>query len=136
MIGNIKSVPYWRKAYRVEAIRLTLENMQQIADFLGGDYSDIPDGMSKANIQYLGGIGWDGDWILKVGENYEFIGHEDFMTGYHTHSEQLSTDEKYAKVFQIVVTALQIQANATFHGDTDGMDLVAIETTKRLLDEI
>lgn len=133
MIGNEKATTHWRKTYTVEAVRLTLDNMQRISDWLGADYSEIPDEDSKANIQRMGDIGYDGDWILKRGDQYEFIGHEDFMQEYWTHPEQLASDEKYARVFQLVCEAMVKQDKATYHGDTRGMDLVAKEITEKLL---
>jgi hypothetical protein len=46
-------------------------------------------------------------------------------------------DEKFAKVHQLVMDAMRKQDAATYHGQSsDGMDIVAIETTKKILEEI
>lgn len=84
MIANEESAKYFRKIYLypVEAVRLTLENMEKIADFLGGEYSYLPVFGSKATIRCPGDIGWAGDWLLKIGDRFEFIGHEEFLAGY------------------------------------------------------
>lgn len=83
MIGNEQTTTFYHKPTVVEAVRLTLDNMERIADYLGADYSEVPDGESKANISYAMGIGWDGDWLLSHGdEQFEFIGHEDFLEKY------------------------------------------------------
>lgn len=125
---------FWRKSYRVQAVRITTENIEDIANELDLDYVN-------KTIPYLTaerkGFGQIGDWVVVYSnDDFKFFPDKEFAEKFRTHSEQLFTDEKYAKVFQVVVAALQIQANATYHGDTDGMDLVAIETTKRLLEEL
>lgn len=141
-IGNVKTTEYWRKTYRIEAVRLTLENMQQIADFLGGEFY-TPSGKDPyirlGKGSGLTGVGYLGEWFVKVGtekDAYDFLSDEEFQKGFHTHNEQVANDEKYAAVFDLVMRAMAIQAKATYHSDTDGLDLVAIETTKKILEEL
>jgi hypothetical protein len=138
---SFNATKFWRKSYQVEALRLTLDNYKKVADYIGWEYYE-DSAHQGPYIQHPGPNGDEaviGDWLVRKESDLSFyyvFNHEDFLQRFGTHSERLATDEKYAKVFQIVVTALQIQAQATYHGDTDGMDLVAIETTKKLLEEL
>ncbi|AVD99497.1 hypothetical protein SEA_BING_75 [Streptomyces phage Bing] len=135
---------FWRRSYRVQAVRITKDNILEIAEHLGLDYSEEPNqfGEDKTTpvphiTSVRKGYGFIGDWVVVYSnDDFKFFPDKEFAERFRTHSEQLAADEKYAKVFQIVVAALQIQAQASFHGDTDGMDLVAIETTKKLLEEL
>lgn len=139
MIGNARSTVYWRKTYKVEAVRLTEENAMQIADFMGADYwpASTNFGPEKhAYIQYMAEKAFIGDWIVMIGTRWEFYVHEDFLQKFRTHSEQETQDEKYARVFQLVTSAMHKQDAATYHGDSTGMGLVAIEITKRILEEL
>lgn len=139
---DAKPTAYWRKSYRVEAVRITFENIQSVGEEIGADYYVSANPYNRLKGKPVPTLELDlatariGDWVVKNGDHYTFMDDEEFLREFMTHSEQMANDEQYAKVFQIVVAALQIQANATYHGDTDGMDLVAIETTKKLLDEL
>lgn len=135
---------FWRRTYKVQAVRITNDNIREIAEHLGLEYGEEPNqfGPDKTTpvphiTSMRRGYGFIGDWVVVYeNDDFRFFPDKEFAERFRTHSEQLASDEKYAKVFQIVVAALQIQANATYHGDTDGMDLVAIETTKKLLEEL
>lgn len=139
---DAKPSVFWRKSYRVEAVRLSPENIQNVAEEIGAEYYVSANRYNRLKggpvptLELNLDMARIGDWVVKNGDNYTFLDHEEFLREFTTHSERLASDEKYAKVFQIVVSALQTQAQATFHGDTDGMDLVAIETTKKILHEL
>lgn len=133
-IKDLKAVTYWRKTYPVEAIRLTEHNIQTVADFLGAEYCT----KSKDDhyISYGGEEGCAGEWLVKEDEGYLFFSHEEFVKAFKTHAEEMSTNERYAKVFLAVATLASRQDAATFQGDTTGMDLLIIETTKKILGEL
>lgn len=141
---DAKPSVFWSKSYRVQAVRITAENIRDIAEELGFDYSEEPNGFGPDYDEPVPhitterkGWGYIGDWVVVYqNEDFRFFPDKEFAERFHTHSERLASDEKYARVFQIVIAALRIQANASYHGDTDGMDLVAIETTKKLLEEL
>jgi hypothetical protein len=133
-ISDLKASTYWRKSYSVEAIRLTPDNMMAIADFLGAEY--CTKAKSEPFINNGGDEGHVGEWLVREGEGYLFYFHEDFSREFWTHSEKLASDEKYARVFQLVSAAMSAQASATYHQDTDGMDLVAIKTAKKIIEEL
>lgn len=131
---DVKPSIFWRKSYRVQAVRITTENIENIANELELEY------ISKT-IPYLTaerkGFGHIGDWVVVYNnDDFEFFKDEEFAEDFRTHSEQLSTDEKYAKVYELVIGAMRKQDAATYHGDSNGMDLVAIETTKKILNEL
>lgn len=136
---DVKSTKFWRKSYSVEAVRLTLDNYRQVADFLGGNYYEDT---KKGPYIRFGGNGapetFIGEWVVRITDDfYTSFSHEDFMGKFQTHSEHMAEDEKYAKVFQLVQKAMLAQDSATYHGDgAGGMDLVTIETTKKILDEL
>lgn len=132
---------FWRRAYKVQAVRITKDNILEIAEHLGLEYGEESIGLDTPPVEHVTapkrGYGFIGDWVVVYqNDDFKFFPDKEFAEKFRTHSEQLAADEKYAKIFQIVVAALQIQAQASYHGDTDGMDLVAIETTKKLLDEL
>lgn len=146
--GNLVGTKLYRRSYPIQGIRLTLENYKQIADFIGASYGPDPecelgscsegDCLSihihdKLNRGYVGD-----DWIMQneFSKIYFFMPHEEVMKKYFTHSERLTEDEKYAKVFTHVVKAMQVQAKATFHNETDGMDLVAMEAARKILEDL
>lgn len=136
-IGEIKSVTYWRKTFSVEAVRLTTDNMQQLADFLGASHiTKHKKNADEFYIDYGGDEGYAGEWLVRNEDNYYFLGDEEFLKAYRTHSEQESEEARYAKVFQLVISAMNKQSSATYNGDQNGMDLVAIETTKKILKEL
>lgn len=134
---------YWRKTYHVEAVRLTPDNIRKIVEEIDGanlvDMSslvlDAPSGESciemnvdKREYAYIG------DWISHVENSFAVHSHEDFMQKFWTEAEELTEDTNLAKVYQLVVSAMQKQGKATYHGDgLDGMDLVAMQTTKKIL---
>lgn len=142
---DIKTVPYWSKSEMVRAIRLTEDNIHQVAQEIGREYSEglnsmvgdkappipfIMNGKSRAFI---------GDWVAQLDDGFDIVFFEDeeFMKKFTTHTERAADDEKYAKIFQLVMSAMNKQDTATYHGDSNnGMDLVAISTTKQILNEL
>jgi len=131
---------FWRKSYRVQAVKITEENIGEIAEHLGVDYIGEPTDRDDISTPHLlsarKGYGCIGDWLVVYqNDDFRFFPDKVFAEEFRA-PEQLSADDKYAKVHQLIVNAMHIQAQASFHGDTDGMDLVAIETTKKLLEEL
>lgn len=134
LIQSLQSVTYWRKTYPVEAIRLTPDNIQQIADYLGAEY--CTESAYEPYIDHGGDEGYAGEWLVKQGNNYRFCSHEEFMKAFHTHDEQVANDERYAKIFTLVESAMTKQDAATYHQDQTGMDLLVIETVKKIIGEL
>lgn len=138
-MSDVKSITVWRKSYPVEAIRLTNDNYQQIADAINGTFGETEEGYPVVLFNsVIGKVEASiGDWILQISENrYHRMDPETYARKFSTHSERMSEDEKYAKVHNLVCEAMRKQDSATYHGDSNGMDLVAIEVTKRILSEL
>jgi hypothetical protein len=135
---------YWRKTYSVKAVRLTRDNIQAVAIEINAEYSESPNLVSSdtntpvPNIFISRSRAFIGDWVVQFGEDlYVVFEHENFMRKFLTHSEKASTDEKYAKVFDLVQKAMLAQDSATYHGDGSGeMDLVTVRTTLKILEEL
>ncbi|QPX71411.1 hypothetical protein SscP1EGY_13 [Streptomyces phage SscP1EGY] len=139
---DVETSVYWRKSYSVEAVKITEENILELEKQLPAtEYCNESVGLDTPPVPKLyseqRGYGYIGDWVVFYAEEfYEFHAEEVFRKKFHSHSEQLSKDEKYAKVFELVTKAMRTQDAATYHGDTTGMDLVAIETTKKILEAL
>jgi hypothetical protein len=138
-MSDVKSTTFWRKSYAVEAIRLTNDNYQQVTDAIGGTVGETEDGHPVVFFDSVVGKVESsiGDWIIQISENrYYRMDPETFARKYNTHSERMAEDEKYAKVHNLVLQAMLKQDSATYHGDGNGMDLVAVEITKQILNEL
>jgi hypothetical protein len=127
-------VTYWLKTYSVKAVRLTNENIRGIAESIVScsyDETHLP------NITITGSMGFAGDWVVQYGENlYGVYTHEAFMRKFHTHDEEMSQNSRYAKIFQHVATAMAKQDKATHQGDQTGMDMIMIQTVKKIIGEL
>lgn len=147
-----ETATFWSKSYPVDAIRVTRENIHQVAEACGGVIKDagalaldLPGGIPYIDMLVDNTNGrssreaiFIGDWIFcpKGGTYFQTFKHEEFLRRHRSHEQRLSVDEQYAKIYQLVVSAMSTQASATFHQDTDGMDLVAIRVTKQILNEL
>lgn len=136
-MNGIESEKYWTTSIAVEAFQLTEENFKQVADYLEGfNYIDLgPD----SSFVYLSDEVHIGEWAVEYEDGrYSFFTDLEFKKFFLSHDQRLADDEKYAKVFLLVKSAMNKQDSATYHdrGGSDEMSLVAIETTKALLREI
>lgn len=139
MSNEVRSTTFWRKSYPVEAIRLTDDNLQQVADSIGGTIGETADGRPVMLFDSVVGKveAAIGDWIIQITESRFYrMDAETFAKKYGTHSERVAEDEKYARVHNLVCEAMVKQDSATYHGDSNGMDLVAVEITKKILGEL
>lgn len=136
------TITYRRKSYHVEAIRLTRENMRDIAEqnpLRRFEYAEETDVLGKVGTTPhirapYSGYGFLGDWLVIHEDIVEFYTNQAFTQKFVTISEELSADEKYAMVFQLVIAAMNKQGIAVFNGDGNGeTDLVAAEAAKRIL---
>jgi hypothetical protein len=139
---ELKATTYWSKPYKVEAIRINEHNIKEIAAAVGGDYSEEPNAFSGdrhtpvPRITLMTSMAFIGDWAVLRGEEWEFYEDEHFLRGFWTHAEEMSENEKYAKIFRLVRSAMVEQDAATYHQDQSGMDLVTIETVKKIIGEL
>lgn len=136
----METTNFWRKSYPAEAVRLTPDNIRGVGEEIGASYlEEEPNGLSVDNVlvQYIvlmRSKALVGDWVVKVDGELRFYQHKEFMEKFLTLSEELSTDEKFARVFQLVMGAMYKQDSATYNGESSkGMDLVCVEATQRIL---
>ena len=144
-MSEITVSTFWRTSYPVKAVQLTEGNIRQIAEEIGAEYWEEPDtfGLDKTtpvpNIVYGKSRAFIGDYAAMHpdGGGATFYARETFLGKFHTHSERMAKDERYAKIYAHIVSAMNKQASATWNGDSNGdMDIVAIETTKSILGEL
>jgi hypothetical protein len=134
-INNVTAATYWSKPRKVEAVRLADANLEKIADFLGAELC-IKSG-KEPFINYGGDEGYAGEWLVQTGEDtYDFYSDEDFLKRFWTHDERMASDEKYAKIYILVSSAMAKQDAATYNQDQNGMDLIAIETVQKIIGEL
>jgi len=133
---NDETNKFQRKTYTVEAIRVTRHNYKQIATSVKGEFVEGSPG--GPYVKFLEDVAFSGDWVVRFEDGrYETFAHEDFVRNYQTHDEREKKDEKYAKIYGLVKAAMIKQDTATYHGESSaGMDLVAIQTTQKILDEL
>lgn len=137
---SIKATKFWRKTYGVEAIRVTPENLKELADLLNAD--SIETGPNQSKCINLGGMPVViGDWVVHVTENFfSVFSHEDFVNKFWTHSEREAGGEsdKYARIFALVRNAMVQQDAITYHGDGSNaeMDRIAVETVQKIMGEL
>jgi hypothetical protein len=144
---EIETKTYWRNSERVEAIRLTEENIQAIAYMIGAFWDPIGNGFGRDETPVPNMFSGDsrafvGDWVLMLPGNgmgdCKFVSHPTFEKNYNSHEQRMPADEQYAKVYLLVKSAMTKQDSATYHdrGSSDEMDLIAIQTTKQILREL
>lgn len=134
-IGKTQAAKYWRLSYQIEALRLTEDNLQDVAEFIGGEYTkEFGDEWYVRHVDV--GEGYAGEWLVQHGEMFRFYTDEEFLNRFKTNDEHIHTDRRYAKIFQLVAGAMAKQDRATFSGDQTGMDLLMIETVKRIVGEL
>jgi hypothetical protein len=56
-----------------------------------------------------------------------------FFLQTHHAEEKAAEQARNAKILQLVISAMSKQAKATYDGDVDGMDVVALETSKEIV---
>ena len=139
---DLKATTYWRKTYSVEAIRITENNILEVAEACAGDYDDRPNAFAMdrstpvPHIVLTRSMAFIGDWVVKVGDLWKVYTHEEFMRSFHTHDEEMANNSRYAKIFTLIGSAMAKQDRATFDQDQTGMDLILIETTKKVIGEL
>lgn len=136
-MDGIEFENFWTTSKKIEAFRVTEENIKALADFLGEKYIEKPG--KETYFKHSFDDCHVGDWAVKYSDGrYAFFTDLEFKKFFLSHDQRLAEDEKYAKVFLLVKGAMNKQDSATYHdrGGSDEMSLVAIETTKALLREI
>lgn len=129
---------YWRKTKNVKAIRITQFNIELVWRAIGAYFWPGAPGGEGPTLTIDGSTGYIGYWAVEEDEcRYTFLSDDDFLKEYETHSERQNKDERYAKIFQIVVGAMTAQDKARFYDDSNGeLELVAEAATRKILGEL
>lgn len=131
MIGT---ATYERRTFRVQAIQVTKENLEELAAWTGGEISNTPNKFIVIPVHRRNTTrAYVGDWITRLGagSNFRVYACSVFLEGFRqVHDEQ----QKYAEIHQIIVNAMRKQDVATYHGESSkGMDIVADKATRNIL---
>lgn len=134
---------YTRKTFTVEAVQVTPENIGEVATWCGGEVKTTYDPGYDENVtcvilqtspSYLGemsALAYPSDWITRIGDRYKVYNDNVFQRAFD--KVEPMTD-LHAGVQQLVRSAMVKQDVATYHEDTTGMDTVAEDTTKKILE--
>lgn len=145
---SITPKTYSRKAFVVQGIQVTAENMNEVAAWCLGEVRekvDVEGWSRKNNGRHIyvdktepGGrrmsMAFVGDWILCNENRFRIYSDKSFRGVFEPST--VDPAQRYADVYTLVVSAMRRQAAATYNGDTDGMDLVADEIVKKILKKV
>lgn len=135
----IVTTTWERRTFRVRAVRVTAENIAELAEWCGGEIKDA--GLPATNAAYIkvptrgsaASRAHIGDWITKLGytDNYRVYQNKSFLQAFR---EIFNEEQKYAEIHQVIVNAMRKQDVATYNGESSkGMDLVADKATRDIL---
>lgn len=126
----VVTATYERKTFRVEAVRITSTNMEEVAEWCGGRVVKVQDygwgvyDQGRSYVQVPTGHQHDkiahahiGNWVtcLTKTNSFRVYKEKSFLMAFRG---ILSETEKYAKVHELLVKVTRAQDAATFHGDS------------------
>lgn len=120
----IVTATFERKTFRVQAIRVTAENMQELAEWTGGELgvtnASYDEGRPFVNVP-VGHVNgrerlaraYVGNWITRLSEGNNFRVYKDksFVEAFRA---IMADTEKYAKVLELVKAAMREENTATY----------------------
>lgn len=132
-----------RRTFRVQATRVTVENIMELTGWCRGVLVDghLPTTNAayiRVPISNIAGRQQTaqahvGDWITRLTDtnNYRVYRDKSFLQAF---KEIASDAQKYSEVHQIIANAMRRQDLATYNGESShGMDLVADKATRDIL---
>lgn len=139
----IVTATYQRRTFRVQAIRVTAENIMELTGWCGGVLIDghlpatnawyirVP--VSNITGRQQTQEAHVGDWITRLTDanNFRVYKNKSFLQAF----QEIRDDaQRYAEVHSIIVNAMRKQDAATYHGESSrGMDEVADKATRNVL---
>lgn len=136
---SIEPTTFKRRTFRVQAVRVTKENMRDLAEWCGGelartldenyrDYISVPVGQVNGRVRLA--RAYVGNWITRLTEANNFRVYKDssFTEAF------MSDEEKRAKVHQLVRAAMREQDSATYHGESSNTGNTAEVITDRIME--
>lgn len=142
----IVTTTYQRKTFRVQAIKVTEENMGELAEWCGGrvhietsgPHGGLGDPYIAVPISRIAGRVQTapakvGDWITRLTDANNFRVYRN-KTFREVFEEIANAEQKYAEVHAVIVNAMRKQDAATYNGESSrGMDQVADKATRDIL---
>jgi len=143
---NIVTGKFTRKTFNVEAIQVTAENMQEVAEWCGGTLKDardlpryntsttavwyirVPVVLSKAKT-YRPNQAFISSWVVKTGQGFSVYTKKGFGVSF-----QPTDENKFAAVLKLVKDAMSRQDVATYHGESRTMEGVDEEITHQIFE--
>lgn len=126
---------YVNKTSHVTALRLTEENMAEVADLIEADHCSSKAPSSKSNVSsiVLGGrAAYVGDWIvLKDPEEILVYEHEEFLMDYVSISEALSESDRLAAINEIVLGVMTAGRNGI--PNSPGWETAAVLASQQIM---
>jgi hypothetical protein len=139
----IITAPFERATFRVEAVRVTTDNMEEIAEWCGGRVVETPGyAPGRKHIQIPTGptgLGLArahlGNWVtcLVKAKSFRVYKEKSFLEAFHS---IMSDTEKYAKVHEMLMKIRNAQDVATFNEEGHGDVLLLVDQTARQLCEM
>lgn len=129
----VVTATYERKTFRVEAVRVTSENLEEIAEWCGGRVIPERIGYSRTFVQIpIGHNGLNvihafvGNWVtcLVKTKSFRVYKEKSFLEAFRG---IMSETEKYAKVHELLMRIRHAQDVATYHGDTSEDVLLLVD---------
>lgn len=128
----MKPVSYWRKSYHVTAVRVTEENMKELAESINAGFVQHSEGEDGYIV--LGGdfFAHKGDWIVLDGDSQERWTHEEFMKEFRTLSEVMTVSALQSSLHKIVMDAMH--AARFGNENSDSPETIAMDAVKRIIE--
>lgn len=135
---TIRPIAVQRKEFKADTVRVTSENLAEVANWSGG----FPH-FSNMTISYEVNRGRCkqihakiGDWVMLSSGGVNICTDSMFRAQFEQQPKKNpdAENERFAKVFQMVQAAMRKQDVATYHQDGQGeMSLVAHRTTEEII---
>jgi hypothetical protein len=139
----IITAPFERYTFRVEAVRVTTANLEEIAEWCGGRVVETPGyAPGRKHIQVPTGPtgkGLDrahlGNWVtcLVKARSFRVYKEKSFLEAFHS---IMSDTEKYAKVHQMLTQISTAQDKATYYQDSHAGVMLLVDDIARRLCEM
>jgi hypothetical protein len=139
----IITAPFERYTFRVEAVRVTTSNLEEIAEWCGGRVVETPGyAPGRKHIQVPTGPtgkGLDrahlGNWVtcLVKARSFRVYKEKSFLEAFHS---IMSDTEKYAKVHQMLMQISAAQDKATYYQDSHAGVMLLVDDIARRLCEM
>lgn len=124
----IVTAAYERCSYQVKAVRVTSDNMDDIARWCGGRVVgwnvQVPTGQNGDKIAFAS----IGNWITHLEKNNAFRVYKE-RSFLETFRKVVSEAEKYAAIHEKLMRIARAQADVTYYSDTTDGVLLLVETT-------